>query len=97
MKLRFTPRATQDLVEIAAYLRSRNPAAALRVRDSILDAMQTLVLFPQAGRPQALEGVRKLVTRRHRYLIYYSVDTAADEIAILTIQHPTREREFEDR
>jgi len=97
MKLRFTPRATQDITEIAAYLRARNPAASARVRDSILDAMQTLVLFPQTGRPQALEGVRKFVTRQYRYLVYYTVDAGADEIVILTIQHPAREREIADR
>jgi plasmid stabilization system protein ParE len=28
MKLRFTPRATADLIEIADYLHERNPGAA---------------------------------------------------------------------
>jgi plasmid stabilization system protein ParE len=97
MKLRFTPRATKDIAEIAAYIRTRNPVAAERVRDSILDAMQTLVLFPKTGRAQALEGVRKLVTRKYHYLVYYIVDVLADEIVILTIQHPAREREFSDQ
>ena len=32
MKLRFTPRATQDLAAIADYIRAHNPAAAQRVR-----------------------------------------------------------------
>jgi plasmid stabilization system protein ParE len=30
MKLRFTPRAAQDLAAIAVYIRERNPPAALR-------------------------------------------------------------------
>ena len=97
MKLRFTPRATKDIAEIADFIRARNPAASGRVRDSILDAMQTLVLFPKTGRPQTLEGVRKLVTRKFRYLVFYQVDAEAEEIVILTIQHPAREREFADR
>jgi plasmid stabilization system protein ParE len=29
MKLRFTPRATQDLIDIADYIRERNPADRL--------------------------------------------------------------------
>ena len=33
MKLRFMPRAAQDLADIGAYLRERNPKAALRVRN----------------------------------------------------------------
>jgi plasmid stabilization system protein ParE len=50
MKLRFSPRAMQDLVEIADYIRERNPAASLRVRAAIIDSLQTLILFPDIGR-----------------------------------------------
>jgi addiction module RelE/StbE family toxin len=96
MKLRFTPRATQDLVNIADYIRERNPNASLRVRSAILESLQDLVLFPEAGRRQKVEGVRKLVTRKYPYLVYYSFDRTADEIVILTIQHHSREREHED-
>ncbi len=96
MKLRFTPRAAQDIAEIADYVRGRNPAAAVRVRDAILDSMQTLVQFPEAGRRQDIEGVRKLVARKYPYLVYYTVDAKAEEIVVLTIQHPAREREFAD-
>jgi len=32
MKLRFTPRAMADLVEIADYIRASNPVASRRVR-----------------------------------------------------------------
>jgi len=83
----------RDLGEIADYVRERNPEAALRVRSAILESLQNLVLFPQVGRRQKVEGVRKLVTRRYRYLVYYTIDEAAEEIVIITIQHPARERE----
>ena len=96
MKLRFTRRATQDLSEIADYMRERNPQAALRVRAAILESLQNLILFPHVGRQQTIEGVRKLVTRRYPYLVYYTTDDAADEIVIVTIQHPAREREHSD-
>ena len=69
MKLRFTPRATQDLIAIADYIRTRNPAASLRVRGAILDSLQNLVLWPEVGRRQTVEGVRKLVTRKYPYLV----------------------------
>jgi toxin ParE1/3/4 len=52
MKLRFTPRATRDLADIADYIHERNPTAALRVRAAILDSLQDLVLFPEIGRRQ---------------------------------------------
>ena len=96
MKLRYTPRATQDLVDIADYIRERNPSASLRVRAAILDSLQDLVLFPEAGRRQTIEGVRKFVTRKYSYLIYYGLDQSADEVVIFTIQHSAREREYED-
>ena len=96
MKLRYTPRATRDLVEIAEYLRARNPSAALAVRDAILRSLQDLALFPAIGRRQNVEGVRKLVTRRYRYLIYYTIDQVAEEVVRLTIQHSARRRAYLD-
>ena len=78
------------------YILARNPAASLAVRDAIVASLQILVQFPEIGRQQAVEGVRKLVTRKFRYLVYYTVDRASDEIAILTIQHPARRREYQD-
>ena len=96
MKLRFTPRAVQDLADIAAYIHEQNPPAALRARSAILESLQNLVLFPHIGRQQRVESVRKLVTRRYPYLVYYTIDDVADEIVILTIQHPARDREHSD-
>ena len=96
MKLRLTPRATKDLADIAEYIHAHSPAAASRVRDAILHSLRSLVLFPEVGRAQSVEGVRKLVTRKYPYLIYYTVDQAAAEVVVLTIQHPAREREHTD-
>lgn len=96
MKLRFTPRATANLIEIADYIRARNPAAARRVRSAIYESLQTLILFPDVGRKQKAEGVRKLVTRKYAYLIYYTVDATADEVIVLNVRHPARRREHED-
>jgi len=80
MRLRFTARATQDLSEIADYIRLRNPAAAQRVRTAILNSLENIVLFPRVGRRQDIAGVRKHVTPNYSYLVYYSLDEAADEI-----------------
>jgi addiction module RelE/StbE family toxin len=96
MRLRFTRRAVQDLAEIADYIRARNPAAAQRVRAAILESLQNVIAFPQMGRRQTVEGVRKLVTRKYSYLVYYIVDERAGEVVILTIRHHARDREFSD-
>ncbi|HEX3504944.1 MAG TPA: type II toxin-antitoxin system RelE/ParE family toxin [Xanthobacteraceae bacterium] len=96
MKIRFTPRATQDLVDIADYISKRSPKASLHVRAAILDSLQTLTLFPEAGRSQKMPSVRKLVTRKYSYLVYYRIDAASNEAIIVTIQHPARDRPYED-
>jgi len=36
------------------------------------------------------------VTPKYRYLVYYMIDEGAEEIVILTIQHPARSREYRD-
>jgi toxin ParE1/3/4 len=96
MNLRFTPRAVENIASIADYLRDRNPIAAQRVRAAIFESLQNLVLFPLVGRLQQTEGVRKFVTRRYGYLVYYTVDETAEEIVILSIRHSAQSREHED-
>jgi len=66
------------------------------VRSAILRSFEDLTLFPAIGRLQNVEGVRKLVTRKYRYVVYYIIDEGAEEIVILTIQHPARRREYQD-
>jgi toxin ParE1/3/4 len=96
MKLRLTRRAVRNLADIADYLRERNPEAALRLRAAIDKSLQNLVLFPHAGRKQEVEGVRKVVTRRYPYLVYYRTDEVAGEIVIIAIRHSARAREHSD-
>jgi plasmid stabilization system protein ParE len=90
MNLRFTPQAAQDLSDIGDYIRAENPMAAVRVRAAILESLQILILFPNIGRRQNVEDVRKLITRRFGYLVYYQLDEAASEIVVLAIRHPAR-------
>jgi toxin ParE1/3/4 len=96
MIVRFIPRAIQDLTDIADYIRSQNPSASQRVRTAILDGIEIISRYPNAGRRQSLENVRKLVIRRYPYLIYYMVDAEADELVVISIRHAAREREYSD-
>lgn len=96
MRLRFTPRATRDLAEIAEYIHQHNPNAAQRVRTAILESLQDLVIFPELGRRQTVEGIRKLITRKYPYLVYYRLDRTNEEIVVLAIRHQARRREYED-
>ena len=96
MNLRFTPQALDDVTEIADYLKERSPSAAVKVRAAIYASLEQLLLFPSLGRRQQTEGVRKLVTRRYSYLVYYTLDAAHDEIVVLNVKHPARQRNHED-
>jgi len=96
MKLRLTPRAARDLADIGDYLWERSPGAALRVRDAILQSLQNLSLFPELGRKQEEEGVRKIVTRRYSCRVYYMTDELTDEIIVVAIRHPARRSEHSD-
>ncbi len=90
MKLRFTRRAVDNITELADYIRARNPEAADAVRTAIYDSLTNLILFPNVGRLQTTEGVRKLVTRKYSYLIYYTV------VVVLSVKHSARERDHSD-
>ncbi len=97
MKLRFAPRATSDLIDIADFIGAESPQGARRVRDSILESLHLLADFPRLGRRQSVEQVRKHVARRYGYIVYYQIDETADELIVLTIQHPARKRPLFDR
>ena len=73
-----------------------NPEAAEAVRTAIYDSLANHLLFPNVGRQQTTEGVRKLVTRKYSYLIYYTVDEVAEEIVVLIVKHSARERDHSD-
>ena len=96
MKLRFTPRAVEDIAAIADCIREHSPAASQQVRAVIYGSLQDLLLVPRAGRIQQTEGVRKFVTRKYAYLVYYTVDDAVEEIIILNVKHPAQFREHEN-
>ncbi len=91
MKVAYSPRAYDDLAEIAAYLRPLNPSAATRVKAAILATVQLLSVFPGIGRLDTVGGVRRIGVRRFPYSIYYLFDQNAEEIVVLTIRHDARD------
>jgi plasmid stabilization system protein ParE len=96
MKLRFTPRALDNITAVTEYLSVHNPVAAQHVRSAIYETLENLLIFPHAGRRQNAEGVRKIVTRKYAYVIYYPVDDAAQDIIVLNVKHPARKQDYTD-
>ncbi len=47
----YAPGAIRDLQRLREFLRPKNPVAAKRAADTIIKALQVLVIQPQIGRP----------------------------------------------
>jgi len=78
MKIRYTPRARDDLAGIYSYLDQRSPAIRL------------LADFPFIAPMTEDSGVYELSMIRHPYRVYYRVE--ADEVRIVHVRHASRER-----
>ena len=72
------------------------PTGARNVQRAMSRTFENLVLFPNSGRRQSREGVRKLGVPRYPYCIFYTVDERSEEIIVLTVQHNARKPEFKD-
>lgn len=85
--VRYLPIARQDFVDIVRYISIvlQNPAAAERLTEQLIDAVEGLSHFPYANpvyipiKPLKRE-YRKLSVKN--YLVFYSVDEARHEVTI---------------
>ena len=50
MKVRFTPAARREFLEVLRYLKDQNPEAARKVREQVEKSLQRLEKFPDSGR-----------------------------------------------
>ena len=89
MRIRFTPRARDDLIEIHDYIAAENPRAARRVASIIRDQVRVLADHPLLGRPGQLPGTRELVIDRYPYLLASRIN--GDTVEVLTIWHTARD------
>jgi addiction module RelE/StbE family toxin len=89
LRIRFAPRALNDLGEIRSYLTQHSPLGAERVRVHIAETIDRLSDFPRLGRATDEPDVRVLPLTRYPYVIFYSV--VSSEVVILHIRHGARE------
>ena len=88
MKVRFTPRARDDLVAILTYIDSRHRQGARNVKSAIRKTIDVIAQFPEGGRLAGEEQVRVLPAGRFPYLVYWSVERG--DIWIVHIRHAKR-------
>jgi toxin ParE1/3/4 len=93
MKVVVHEAAARDLDDIIDWISRDSPRAAAQLAQRILDRINRLAAagLPHMGRPGLAEGTRELVEAP--YIIVYTVDELADEIAVLAIVHSARNRE----
>jgi antitoxin ParD1/3/4/toxin ParE1/3/4 len=85
-----TDPAKQDIRDIIAYIRERNPEAANKVRGELRAAMQTLAAFPYLGhRRDDLTQEPLRFWRVYSYLIVYRPDTKP--LQIVRVVHGARD------
>ncbi len=92
---RTTPKADDDLIEGARWIRADNPQAAHRFLDAAFAAFDRLAEFPESG-PLAKLKKRKLAAIRfcvlpppfNRWVIFYRL--SADEIEIVRVIYGTQ-------
>ena len=86
-----TKRAKRDLHEIWTYIRERNPSAADRVAEDMLDKSRFYADFPGMGRPRREFSAARLVRsfQRYSYLVFYR--RTRDGIEVLRIIHAVRD------
>jgi toxin ParE1/3/4 len=88
MRIRYTPRALNDLGEILKYIDERSPRGARNVKHAIKGTIELIGQLPLIGRPAGVRKTRVLPVRRYPYLIYWSID--AGEAWLVHIRHAAR-------
>ena len=92
MKLVYSRDAIADLVRLRAFIAEKNPGAAARIGNDIVERVNRLRTFPAAGRtvthaPKPL-SIRDIVFGN--YVVRYSVHAGA--IIVLRVWHHLEDR-----
>jgi toxin ParE1/3/4 len=88
--VRWAPRAINDLERLFRYIEKSNPAAALRVVQSIYEAATSLQTLPERGRISRRPGARELVCAPWPSILVYRIEEQRVEIA--RVWHAAQDR-----
>lgn len=88
MRVRWLRGALSNLHQAVEYIAQDNPKAAASVAMRIKEAVDSLMRFPNLGRPGRLKGTRELRVTALPYIIRYRV--TKQHIEILRIHHTSQ-------
>ena len=85
-KIIFSPQAIADLEAAVRFIAEKNPDAAARIGNALIDRTDILEKFPLLGSPyRKRPGVRKLISRP--YIIFYRFREQDNFVDILRYWH----------
>ena len=82
MRIRYSPRALDDINAILSYLERHSPQGAQNVARAMHKTIDLIGQFPQSGRPVSEFGVRVLPVGPYPYLVYWLAEV--DEVRAIT-------------
>ena len=89
MDLQFTEQALDDLVRLREFIAEKNPAAAKRVSEQLIESIDRLRDQPELGHGvESLPGVREWIARN--YVVHYIL--LKDNLIVLQIWHGREDR-----
>ena len=88
--LSYTPKARQDLTDIALQIAADDPAVAFQFVDGLETHCAHLVRHPLMGRPRSEFGSAIRSFAHPPYTVYYRYNEATDEVEILHVRHGRR-------
>ncbi len=85
MRIVWTAPALLDLASARDYIARANPRVTDRQIQRVLSAVESLIRFPEVGRPGRRIGTRELVVGQTPYLVPYRLND--EVIEILRVLH----------
>ena len=91
MRIRYTRKALVQLDAILQFVHEQSPRGAMKIKRSIVSSISRLTRFPYSCRETEYPGIRLLSITKYRYLVFYAVDDAKQEVQILRIRHSSQD------
>jgi toxin ParE1/3/4 len=85
LEVHWSPAAVRDLDGVLEYLATRNPLAAERLVEEVLEASDSLATLAHRGKPGRVPGTREMLTDRP-YILVYRVEEATG-VRLLRLWH----------
>jgi toxin ParE1/3/4 len=84
----WSPQAVEDIEAAFDYLVERNPTAAVRIYNTIMQEVEALAARPFLGRVGRINGTRELVVQHTPFIVPYRV--FQEKLEIIRVFHTAR-------